>query len=537
MGQVLDAVILGAQCDLAVVTFHPGELDSPAATQEAHAPEQDSATLNLKRIMVPTAGGPHAPLAIRIGLSLAKESDAGVSAVYVADPEATPAQLKSGQLRIQNTIDAIHKEADKLHALQQDRAHYEAIPIDSMVIRADDISEGIARAGEEFDLVLLGASEERLIDQALFGTIPEQVARNCSTPTIMVKHFRGLTRFWIQKIWNSVARILPALDSRERINVYKDLRRGARPDIDYFIMMGLSAIIATFGLLQNSSAVIIGAMLVAPLFTPILAFSLAIAQGETRLMRIAAEAAIKGITLALGLATIITAFAPMDILISEIMARAQPNMFDLFIALASGAAGAYAVARKDVAASLPGVAIAAALVPPISVIGIGLAKGDLAVASGAMLLFVTNLVAITLAGTITLLLLGFRPARRGPGDTNLYVGVLSSIIMLALIMVPLISLSNQALTRYTTRLNIEKALTMSIASTPEIMLADYDIDITEQHAELEVSLYTEGSPGQDFADKLRQTLEDAAGMPVSIQIHAIPVNTIESLQTASGTDG
>jgi len=76
-----------------------------------------------------------------------------------------------------------------------------------------------------------------------------------------------------------------------------------------------------------------------------------------------------------------------------------------------------------------------------------------------------------------------------------------------------------------------------IASTPEIMLADYDIEITEQHAELEGSLYTEGSPGQDFADKLRQTLEEAAGIPVSIQIHAIPVNTIESMQTASGTDG
>ena len=101
----------------------------------------------------------------------------------------------------------------------------------------------------------------------------------------------------------------------------------------------------------------------------------------------------------------------------EIMARTQPTLLDLFIALASGMAGAYALSQKEVSAALPGVAIAAALAPPLSVVGLGLANGNMQAASGALLLFVTNLITISLAGVIIFTLLGIHPlniAARNP---------------------------------------------------------------------------------------------------------------------------
>jgi len=103
-----------------------------------------------------------------------------------------------------------------------------------------------------------------------------------------------LPHFWLRRVWDGFFRSLPKLTRREQAKVYRGVYQGAQPDTDYFVMMGLAAMIATYGLLQGSTAVIIGAMLVAPLFTPILAISLAIVRGDIRLLKIAVESALKG---------------------------------------------------------------------------------------------------------------------------------------------------------------------------------------------------------------------------------------------------
>ena len=189
------------------------------------------------------------------------------------------------------------------------------------------------------------------------------------------------------------------------------MRGSAQPSIDFFVLITLAAVIAALGLLQNSGAVIIGAMLVAPLMSPILAMAMSMVHGNPRLFLVAAGTTAKGITLAIIVGLVVTAISPIQTATSEILSRTAPNILDLMVAMASGAAAGYAISRKEVAAALPGVAIAAALVPPLCVVGYGLGTSQLEIAAGSLLLFTTNLIAIILAAGLTFLALGFHPIR------------------------------------------------------------------------------------------------------------------------------
>ncbi len=172
------------------------------------------------------------------------------------------------------------------------------------------------------------------------------------------------------------------------------------PGRRYYIMAALSAIIATFGLLSNSSAVVIGAMLVAPLMGPIFGIALGISTGDNTLLRKAVVAELAGAALVVGLAGLFGMIPLRPDFANEILARTHPTTYDIVIALASGLAGAYAILDEKMSAALPGVAMATALVPPLATLGLCLAAGQWQLASGAFLLFLANLVAIEFAATV-----------------------------------------------------------------------------------------------------------------------------------------
>lgn len=522
MGQVLDPVVRRAPCDVAVVAIPDEEVEQEMLHAEA---SQDGAppAPEIDRIIVPTSGGPHAPLATRLGLLLAKEHGAKVSTVYVLLPDASEQDLAEGRTRIERTLEAMREQAQGMTDEEGNDLFLETVPIESHLVQAETIVDGIIQAGAESDLVLIGASEESVIDQVLFGTLPEQVARRCPTPVVMVKRYRGLPRFWLQRLWDAVYGAFPTLSPQEQLEVYREIRRGARPDVDFFVMMGLSAIIATFGLHLGSSAVIIGAMLVAPLFTPILAFSLAIVLGNVRLLRLAVESALKGIALAIGLAVFLTALSPLRSLTIEILSRTEPNLFDLAVALASGAAGAYALARKDVAAALPGVAIAAALIPPLGVIGVGLALADLSIAGGGGLLFVTNLIAITLAGSVTLLLLGFRPTERADRAARLRFGLTASLIMLIVISIPLALVFTRLVQETRIRQTIDQVLRDELAAQEGMTLDGFDFEVDGEVIDLSVTIHAQHELRQDTAAALRDSLNRSLDRAVRLSLVTIPV--------------
>jgi uncharacterized hydrophobic protein (TIGR00271 family) len=181
----------------------------------------------------------------------------------------------------------------------------------------------------------------------------------------------------------------------------------------FAVLLFLSTVIATYGVLGDSTATVIGAMIIAPLMTPIMATAAGLVMGDM------GRAGRAFITVVLGVAGVIALAWFIGTLHlgvisfttnSQITARVSPRLIDLAVALASGVAGAFAMSRDDVADSLPGVAISIALVPPLAVVGISLSQAEWIFAVGAMLLFLTNFLSILLAGGGTLALLGLSAA-------------------------------------------------------------------------------------------------------------------------------
>jgi len=224
-----------------------------------------------------------------------------------------------------------------------------------------------------------------------------------------------------------------------RATVQIRLRESAKPDFSYYLLVILSCVIATMGLLVNSPAIIIGAMLVAPLMSPIIGIGLSSITGDERLLRDSVLGLFIGAVIAVIISTLITLgnlrlpFIILEEIPGEVLARTRPGPIDLAVALAGGSAAAFALAMPNISAALPGVAIATALMPPVCAVGIGLAMGRLDVAGGTSLLFLTNAVTIAFAATAVFFLLGFVPrvesgAKRAP--RSLFISGLLTIILL-----------------------------------------------------------------------------------------------------------
>ncbi|MGH7582559.1 MAG: TIGR00341 family protein [Gemmatimonadales bacterium] len=178
------------------------------------------------------------------------------------------------------------------------------------------------------------------------------------------------------------------------------------PASSFYVMTVLSTTIAAFGLLANSTAVVIGAMLVAPLMGPIFGIALAFTTGDRRLLAPALRGEVIGVGLAFGVAMIIGRVALHPDFSSEILSRTAPTLYDVIIALASGFAGAFALVDERISPALPGVAIATAIVPPLATAGLCVAAGEPHLASGALLLFVANFLAIEIAAAVVFSLVG-----------------------------------------------------------------------------------------------------------------------------------
>ncbi|MEJ2514144.1 MAG: TIGR00341 family protein [Gammaproteobacteria bacterium] len=202
--------------------------------------------------------------------------------------------------------------------------------------------------------------------------------------------------------------------SEERFrDLFTSLRADARIDSIFVVLMLLSTLIAAIGLYLDSAAVIIGAMVLAPLMAPIVSMAMGILRANVSLIRDSAKKILAGVIIALlasALLSVIFAFKPVT---GEMQGRLSPSLLDLGVAILSGIAGAYAKSYKEILQSLAGVAIAVALVPPLAVAGIGLGRLDFVFFTQAFLLFLTNLVGIVVAATLTFRVLGFSPAVRG----------------------------------------------------------------------------------------------------------------------------
>jgi uncharacterized hydrophobic protein (TIGR00271 family) len=218
----------------------------------------------------------------------------------------------------------------------------------------------------------------------------------------------------------------------------------------WWVMLLLSVAIATFGIIQDSTAVVIGAMLIAPLMVPILGIGAGIVNAWTQRVTASFALVMAGAGAAVGLAFVLGQWAPIIVPLaqnSQVTSRVAPNLVDMLIALAAGAAGAYANVNDRVSDSIAGVAIAVALVPPLGVVGLTLQAGMLDESMGALLLFLTNLVSIVLAATVVFFLTGYAPIRRLQEDRETVTTLLRTVALAAIvILIPLVLTAESILT-------------------------------------------------------------------------------------------
>ena len=256
----------------------------------------------------------------------------------------------------------------------------------------------------------------------------------------------------------------------------------AHADQEFVVLTLAAGIIATLGLLANSSAVVIGAMLIAPWMLPLRATAFAILQGRLRLVARALVTLLIGMAITVGLSALLGLWVGLPILGSEVAARTQPNLLDLGVALVAGAVAMYAKLRKDAISALAGLAIAVALVPPMCVVGILLSSSLWAQAYGALLLFITNLLGIMVGAMAALGTL-----EKGYRSRLLHSRLsLTSVALTALLVIPLgssfyrlLQRSRQETKAQQLEVAIEQQLrssTITLGSDPAIDLVGLSID-------------------------------------------------------------
>lgn len=261
---------------------------------------------------------------------------------------------------------------------------------------------------------------------------------------------------------------IPQLERDQRRQLLGDFEQSGRWNVDFVIMMAMSTGLAALGLLNDSVAVVIGAMLVAPLMSPLIGAGFALVQGNLILFRDCLKAMSYGILVGLMVSLAIGLITPAYEPTAELEARANVNLLDLGVALLSGMAAAYALGRPKLMATLSGVAIAAALVPPLATVGISATSDRFLLAGLALVLFLTNLVAITAGAAIVYALMG---AQGGKGEGRMPAWAQRVIMLLGLSAVVLIiPLSD----RLDSQLNAGQAKALNYPLSPRVRQVVFD---------------------------------------------------------------
>jgi uncharacterized hydrophobic protein (TIGR00271 family) len=240
----------------------------------------------------------------------------------------------------------------------------------------------------------------------------------------------------------------------------------------FWTMLTLAAVIACAGVLGDSTATVIGAMIIAPLSTPIMGIALSVVKRRPSGSWVLV---LEGVVLVVLIGVLFSLVVPSDtdlLANSQIASRTSPNLIDLVAAIATGFAGAVALARRDVGAVLPGVAIAISLVPPLGVVGVCLGQGAVDLALGASVLFTSNLLALVLAGVLTFTVLGYT---REALDTEPAAPRRPTVVLTLLLVLVALPLAFQTVATY----QLNRWSHEAKSATQEWLAADPDAAVTK----------------------------------------------------------
>jgi uncharacterized hydrophobic protein (TIGR00271 family) len=307
----------------------------------------------------------------------------------------------------------------------------------------------------------------------------------------------------------------------------------ARRLINFVALLTLATLIATFGVIGDSTATIIGAMIVAPLMTPIMATAAALVIGQSRRALQSLVLVIGGVALVIALATAITWLLPHSeislITNSAIASRITPGLLDLFVALASGAAGAYILMRPELADALGGVAIAISLAPPLCVVGVCLASGYWLAALGAFLLFVTNFLSILVAGSLLFGFAGVGAQRRKEMSARMRRNAFVLIaVAVALICIPLGVLT------YRSIMQAQEVAAAESATKAWLGARAYDIDTIALEDDGTLRITISGQGELPSASQLVARITKQLGHAVEALVLVVPKTSLMDAASSPG---
>ena len=372
------------------------------------------------KITVAAASGVHGSAAIKFARDIATTSSVNLTAARV-NPDIGPDSVRVGARRLDTLLG---------RSLGAD-----TVGIQRKILVDNNYYQGIQRYWESssYDMIVTGASRVGLWGSRVSGSYGAKIYKcDKNRAVVVVSAGAPIKGRFVGAIESKVERHVPQIDRENRIALVERLQSNSNWDFDFIALMVLATTIAAIGLVQDSVAVVIGAMLVAPLMTPLLGLALAIVQDNAMLARISGRSVLYGIFVALLVGFLVGFLIPgFDQSTAQMEARGGPSMLDLFVAFASGLAAAYASSRPGLLAALPGVAIAAALVPPIATSGLALSQGNLELAGNAGVLFVVNMFTIVLASILSLWMVGFRSFKKTSGWV-IYTGISVTVSVLVL---------------------------------------------------------------------------------------------------------
>lgn len=478
LGSVVENIISAAPCN--VLIYRTGDHN------------------NFERVVVPLDNNSMTGMALHVGTLLATSRDATISTPII---QRDYSSTREKEEFFRETLAVMDDEKIGKREFVQGRTPGEVL---------------LNKLGEQ-DMLVLGFSQKANLDLEFGRDISDILLRRSKGPVLLYSQIleeRDTVTGFVQRL---LQRFNPALTQVERNELVWSARKSALSSIDFNWLIMMSAGLASLGLMLNSVAVIIGAMLVAPLMSPLGALAIGLAVGDLSMTRRATLTLLQGVVLALLISITMGLLLPINTPTDEMLSRQTPTLLDAAVALVSGLVAAFALARKEIPVALAGVAIAAALMPPVCTIGLGIAFGNMRLASGATLLFVTNITFIVASENVIFLWMGMRPGRRQETQRGVAIWWVLITGLLVVVIVAILRLGQQA----TDNIAVEDILLEQLPGSEFV-----SIDERFRDDETLSVLFTVRSPDDITAERvseLETILETDLGQDVALDIVNIRV--------------
>lgn len=455
----------------------------------------------VQHVMVAASRGAHSRAAITLASQLARSAGGKLTGAYVEPDIGSDAQSVGRHL-----LDKVLRQA----------LSEEASDVGRRVVIGTSVESGLHKACEvvEPDAVVLGMPRPGLLGPRFFGLTPARLCKRASVPVVILREAMPLGNRLRRFFEDVLHRRVPQVERATRVELAARVQSSSAWNFDFVALISLSTVIAALGLLQDSSAVIIGAMLIAPLMTPILGVGLALSQGNAVLARLAFQSIAFGVGTSFLLAVVVGLLdsgAHQMVITEQMWARGWPGIIDLWVAFASGLAAAYAHSRPGLVAALPGVAIAAALVPPIATSGLACAAGEFRLAYGSFLLFFANTVAIVLAASLSLWAVGVRTSQDKGWLRHLSYGFMALLLLLGVHLAQRTRVGPVALAS-----NVPVALRSKLPDG--LRLLDASARRLEESLQVTVRVAGEAPPAPALTESLQATVADLLQESVELRV-------------------